>query len=540
MAEYFPLLDRAVSGLPDQTSEARRSIYDRARAALIGQLRSVQPPISEENIERENQALDEAIARIEARYSATTEPRRIEPNAPATAAPEVARPRPTLSERPRQPLQRPPVENPADDARPTDLPTGKAPPVVSPPIRDRPPPRVARPPLAAATIGTRPESAPRTAPVRPVMALRPVPAAKPDPSVQVADTMPDGARDLDQSQGLPAAGFLSTTNEPEPEFGATLDKVARENAGETAKPVRPREGGLRPQAPRPVQARRFGPGAILAAAVVMALMIGIGIAAWRFRDRPDQMTTATKGQPQGSSEAQPGKIVERANRPADAAAQPDDDASAGGATLPAPIGSAGLPADQAGSQSSGATVDSGIAVAQRAALLVDAPDDPQKVKTYPGTVVWHVDSVSPGQGQPLETAVKADIDIPDAKLKVTMLMQKNPEPQLPASHTIEFHFLPQPGNTLGNVKQINVPEMRKDDDAQTGDPLTGVPVAITENYFLVGLSRGAAESQNLRMIMERNWFDVSLLFAPNKLGKITFEKGASGQHVLEDAAKSWH
>ena len=252
------------------------------------------------------------------------------------------------------------------------------------------------------------------------------------------------------------------------------------------------------------------------------------------------MTAATKGQTQGASEAQPGKIVERANRPADAGTQPDDDASAGGATLPAPIGSNGASADQAGSQSSSASVDAGIAVAQRAALLVDAPDDPQKVKTYPGTVVWHVDSVSPGQGQPLETAVKADIDIPDAKLKVTMLMQRNPEPQLPASHTIEFHFLPQPGNILGNVKQINVPEMRKDDDAQTGDALTGVPVEITENYFLVGLSRGAAESQNLRMIMERNWFDVSLLFAPNKLGKITFEKGASGQHVLEDAAKAWH
>ena len=113
MAEYFPLLDRAVSGLPDQTTEARRSIYDRARAALIGQLRSVQPPIGEEDIERENKALDEAIARIEARYAAPIEPRRIEPNAPATALPEAARPRPVLSEQPRQPLQpRPPVAPP--------------------------------------------------------------------------------------------------------------------------------------------------------------------------------------------------------------------------------------------------------------------------------------------------------------------------------------------------------------------------------------------------------------------------------------------
>ena len=62
-----------------------------------------------------------------------------------------------------------------------------------------------------------------------------------------------------------------------------------------------------------------------------------------------------------------------------------------------------------------------IAVAQRAALLVDAPEDPQRVRTYVGTVVWHLDSVSPGGGQPLASAVKADVDIPDAKLKVTML-----------------------------------------------------------------------------------------------------------------------
>ena len=357
----------------------------------------------------------------------------------------------------------------------------------------------------------------------------------------VAATMAAGAQDLDQTQALPPAGVLPVPDEPEAGFGAALDKVARDSPGDAAgQPVRAREGGLRPQAPRPVQPRRFGPAAIVATVVVLALMIGIGIAAWRYRDRPDQMATATSADTPAAGEAHPGKIVERANRPTDTTVQPDDDVSAGGATLPAPVGSDASPADQAGSQSSGATVDSGIAVAQRAALLVDAPDDPQKVKTYPGTVVWHVDSVSPGQGQPLEAAVKADIDIPDAKLKVTMLMQKNPEPQLPASHTIEFHFLPQPGNALGNVKQINVPEMRKDDDSQTGDPLTGVPVAITENYFLVGLSRGAAENQNLRLIMERNWFDLSVLFTPNKLGKITFEKGASGQHVLEDATKAWH
>ncbi len=538
MAEYFPLLDRAVSGLPDQTLEARRSIYDRARTALIGQLRGMQPPIDEENIERENQALDAAIARIEARYLAPVEPKRIEPSAPAT---EPALPRPALSQRPRPPLSpRTSVAAPAADVRAPGLPTGKAPPVVPPPTRDRP----ARPPLAAAAAGIRTGSPSRNSAVRPVMELRPGPAAQTEP---VAEAVTDTTQDPDKARTLPPVGVLSVPEEAKTDFGTVLDTAVRENADEAVNTVRPRDSGLRPQAPRPAQPRRFGPAAISAAAIVLVLMVGIGIAAWRLRDRPDQMTAATQGQMPGPSDVQPGKIVERASRPAerasrptDPAAQPDDDVAAGGAILPAPVGSDGSPTDQAAPQSSGATVDSGIAVAQRAALLVDAPDDPQKVKTYPGTVVWHLDSVSPGQGQPLEAAVKADIDIPDAKLKITMLMQKNPEPQLPASHTVEFHFLPQTGNTLGNVKQINVPEMRKDDDAQTGDSLTGVPVAITENYFLVGLSRGAAESQNLRLLTERNWFDLSVLFAPNKLGKITFEKGGSGQHVLEDALKSWH
>jgi hypothetical protein len=47
MAEYYPLLARAVAALPDSNVESRRSIYDRARAALVAQLRAVQPPIAE-------------------------------------------------------------------------------------------------------------------------------------------------------------------------------------------------------------------------------------------------------------------------------------------------------------------------------------------------------------------------------------------------------------------------------------------------------------------------------------------------------------
>ena len=249
-------------------------------------------------------------------------------------------------------------------------------------------------------------------------------------------------------------------------------------------------------------------------------MIGIGAAAYHMRDKPEQVVASHSGTAAPDAAAAPNKVADRAGGAADDTTDPAT-APTSGVAVPAPVGQN---ADAPASAPAPAPAPS-IAVAQRAALLVDAPDDPQRVKTYVGTVVWHLDSVSPGQGQPLATAIKADVDIPDAQLKITMLMQKNPEPQLPASHTIEFHFLPQPGNTLGPVKQVNVPEMRKDDDAATGDPLSGVPVAITDNYFLVGLSRGAAESQNMRLMTERNWVDMSILFTSGKLGKLTFEKG---------------
>ena len=62
MADYYPLLSRAVGALSDSSADARRSIYDRARKALVGQLQAIQPPIAEADIARETDSLDEAVA----------------------------------------------------------------------------------------------------------------------------------------------------------------------------------------------------------------------------------------------------------------------------------------------------------------------------------------------------------------------------------------------------------------------------------------------------------------------------------------------
>src|SRR5882757_1014256 len=66
MADYYPLIARAIAGLdPSAPGESRRALYERARAALIAQLRGVQPPLSESEITRERLALEEAVRKVE-------------------------------------------------------------------------------------------------------------------------------------------------------------------------------------------------------------------------------------------------------------------------------------------------------------------------------------------------------------------------------------------------------------------------------------------------------------------------------------------
>ena len=66
MADYHPLIARAVAGLEKNTGENRRALYERARIALVAQFRGVAPALDESEITRERLALEEAIRKVEA------------------------------------------------------------------------------------------------------------------------------------------------------------------------------------------------------------------------------------------------------------------------------------------------------------------------------------------------------------------------------------------------------------------------------------------------------------------------------------------
>ena len=61
MADYYPLIAKAVASLDKSTGEARRALYERARTALVTQLRGVVPALSESDITRERLGLEDAM-----------------------------------------------------------------------------------------------------------------------------------------------------------------------------------------------------------------------------------------------------------------------------------------------------------------------------------------------------------------------------------------------------------------------------------------------------------------------------------------------
>lgn len=178
------------------------------------------------------------------------------------------------------------------------------------------------------------------------------------------------------------------------------------------------------------------------------------------------------------------------------------------------------------------------AVAQRAVLHDEEPSDP-KGKQYIGTVTWRTEQInSSGNAKP-EIAVRADVDIPDRKLKMTMLIKRNVDKSLPASHTFEVSFTLPRDFQGGGIASMPGMLMKANEQAR-GAPLAGLPVKVTDNFFLVGLSNTDTDrTRNIQLMKERSWFDVPLHYNDKRRAIIAIEKGPVGERAFSQSFASW-
>jgi hypothetical protein len=208
------------------------------------------------------------------------------------------------------------------------------------------------------------------------------------------------------------------------------------------------------------------------------------------------------------------------------------DQGGGAPTAPQSQSQPALAAAPSGAAATGATV------AQKVVLYEEDPTDPQG-RRFVGSAIWRTERVSPGPGQPEEVAIRADVEIPDRKLTMTWSLRRNTDQSLPASHTVEIMFrLPQdfPPGSVTNVPGI----LMKQTEQTRGSPLAGHAVKVTDSYYLIGLSSFDADRENnMRMLKERGWFDIPVVYANKRRAILAVEKGTPGDRAFAEAFAAW-
>ena len=92
------------------------------------------------------------------------------------------------------------------------------------------------------------------------------------------------------------------------------------------------------------------------------------------------------------------------------------------------------------------------------------------------------------------------------------------------------------GSPVGDVKAIGPIQMRRP-DAQSGEKLVGIPVPISNNYFLIGLMRGDPEKRNIQVLRSLSVIDLPFQFADGRLATINLLKGPTGDRIFAEVKR---
>lgn len=524
MPDYHPLIARAVAGLERNTGENRRALYERARTALVAQLRGISPALNESDITRERLSLEDAIRKVESEAA-----RRGRGEMPEEGG--ASRGEPDMPGLPRSAAPRPPAPSLSDQglkgfrqvvAGAAGL--GGASAEASKNARE-----------AYNTIPDDERRAPylRREPGFPAPPLPP--AAKPSDAAQQPDQGLDREPGQEPDHEPPPFGEHAldgvTPHEPQPGVAPAHDEQAAPSDAETRAPAAPdtrsESEAFRdtlPESAPPHQERdsataRYddteggyeGPRRSYRGMVkwaVIALLV-IGVAALGYSQRGALSSMMASMRSSAPPPAAPSASTERPKI-----------------------------TDRVGSNDSRSATSPTAAVAQKVVLYDEDSADPQG-KRYVGSAIWRTETVSPGPGMAPELAIRADVEIPERRIKMSWSLRRNTDRALPASHTIEILFTLPADFAEGGIS--NIPGVLMKQTEQTrGVPLSGLAVKVTNGFFLIGLSAVDVDMQrNVELLKQRSWFDIPLVYNNNKRAILAVEKGAPGDRVFEEAFRTW-
>ncbi|OQW54438.1 hypothetical protein [Candidatus Raskinella chloraquaticus] len=479
MVDFTDVLSRAVAG--KKTYDERRAVYERARQALLNQLRALDPPLSESDVTRQRLALEESIRKIESEASTLAAAsraaalRRPSQGVGGAAAPSsVPRPSAAVADN---------AMAPPEMAPPTPMPEPIAParapvPPFSPELRASPMPPKAGEPAMEKSATDEFVAASRALPADITTAPR-----RPAPLPGASDKPP---ADRDQPGGRTAPVFDS-----------------RMEADDEGDPLIPR---------RPPHLRGVSSGTPLWRRLMMLGLIVLALAV----AGAGGVILALRTQGSGA-----GKVDVPQPAPNVPAKSNDRIGQPNGSSTPATPDAA----------------PSGQISIQTAVLYDENSQSTGGVDTFKGSVTWRVDSDNGAQGP--ERVIRGLAEIPERGLKLLLTIRRNLDQALPASHTVELLFDVPPNFAYGGVESLEQVFMKAAEQSN-GLPLRGALARITSGYFLIGLSAlGPNRENNIALLRDRPWIDVTFLYRNGRRAVLAVSKGEQGDKIFQEIFTQW-
>lgn len=510
MADYHSILNKTISGLPNNNAQTRNLVYQRARTAIDKQLRAITPPPSEEAIARQMASLEEAIKRIEAE---NTSPQMAGPAQPASSPSPV----------PTAPVAPPAAAPPQQPTAAPRAPGAPAPAPQAPEFSvagERGPDPGARPPAYDSSLDDLADSE------RPVKVGRSRGSALPGDNtagkrrsgfataliVLIVIALIGGggyalwlnkeplmaALGLD-GQTEPAQTAVQQEDAPEEESADTSAAAGEEEASKEEARLGS-DGSTVAPAPRDVTSNAREPAGQV----------------------PAQPGAGTTGEDNAPSVALPGaEPIPGSDQSEDQQVNPVNDGSS-------QAGQSGLPSAPALSSQLG----------QRAYLYEEGVASAPASRDD-GEMVWSLDEEAPEEGQPREPVIKGRLDIPNRGLTMDMLIRRNTDESLSASHLIELVFKTPSDFTGGSIDTIARFVLKPSEQAR-GEPLIAVPVKISAGYFMIALNNlEQARDANEKLMLDADWIDIPVSYSTGRRALVTLSKGDSGEEVFTQAFEDW-
>jgi hypothetical protein len=181
-----------------------------------------------------------------------------------------------------------------------------------------------------------------------------------------------------------------------------------------------------------------------------------------------------------------------------------------------------------------ATADPSTIAGSQSLLLEASDDGTTGAVPFSGTVDWSkgVDEL----GQP---TLVGKANIPARNLGVELLIRKNSDPSLPASHLMEINFDVSDTFIGGSVAQLPG-VLLKNEELVQGTPLVGASARVVGNSFLFALSASAQDNAaNNALMTTRKWMDLAIIYATGKRAIITLEKDDTAEALFTEVFAVW-